>query len=207
MLHLAAILVALGAGLIAGRLQNASSGVKPRFPIATVVTAVIVAIMFVAQLAIPSLLQLFARAPSLLSNGQLWRAVTALFVQDAGPVGAFVNLAALLILGSVAEKRMGPTMWLIIYFGGGITTEFLALAWQPDGAGNSIACFALAGGLTVLALKRSMGALLLCVCLIGLIAAVTLLWLRDIHGIGYCAGIAYAAAARRLSQTQTGDRL
>jgi hypothetical protein len=65
--------------------------------------------------------------------------------------------------------------WLGLYLGGGVITEFLALAWQPYGAGNSIACYALAGGLTLCALKRDMSAAQLCVCLVSLGAAATLL--------------------------------
>lgn len=198
MLHLAAILLALGGGLIAGRLQSPAEGTRPRFPAATYATAAIVAAMFALQLAIPSLLPALAREPALLDNAQLWRAVTALFVQDYGFVGAFVNLVTLVILGSVAERLMGSVMWLVIYFAGGVITEFLALAWQPQGAGNSIACFALAGALTLFAIRRPLVAPRLYVCVVGLGAAAILLLLRDIHGIGYWAGVACAAAARGL---------
>jgi hypothetical protein len=90
--------------------------------------------------------------------------------------------------------------WLVVYFGGGIITEVLALAWQPHGAGNSIACFALAGGLTLFAVKKPMALSLLVVCILSLGAAATLLVLRDIHGIGHCAGMACAIAARKLSE-------
>jgi membrane associated rhomboid family serine protease len=200
MLHLAAILIALGAGLTSGRLQGSAAGVSPRVPRATLATAVIVATMFAAQLAIPSLLPLLSREPSLLQSGQLWRALTALFVQDYGLAGALVNLATLLILGSVAEKRLGSVTWLVVYFGGGVITEFLALAWQPHGAGNSIACFALAGGLTLRAIKRTMGVVELGVCIVSLGAGVTLLLLRDIHGLGYWAGVACAFAGSRLHE-------
>jgi membrane associated rhomboid family serine protease len=196
MLHLAAILLALGAGLILGRLQSPAASGGPRIASATLATAVIVAAMFAAQLAFPSLLPLLAREPSLW-HGQLWRAVTALFVQDSGPAGALANLAALLLIGSVAERRLGWARWFVVYFGGGVITEFLALAWQPRGAGNSIACFALAGGLTLRAVNRTMGVRALCMCVVGVGAAVVLLLLRDIHGIGFWAGMACAFSPRR----------
>ena len=107
MIHAAAILLALAAGLIAGRLQTFTTDASPRLPVATLATAVIVAMMVAAQLAIPPLLPLLDRAPSMLQSGELWRALTALFVQDYGLTGALFNLATLLILGSVAEKRLG----------------------------------------------------------------------------------------------------
>jgi len=176
------------------------SGVPPRFPMATLATAVIVAMMVAAQLSIPPLLPLLGRDPSMLQSGELWRSLTALFVQDYGLAGALINLATLLILGPVAEKRLGTAQWLVVYFGGGVVTEFLALAWQPHGAGNSIACFALAGALTLRALKRTMGVIQLCVCIVSVSAAVTLLLLRDIHGLGYWAGVACAFAWCKLHE-------
>lgn len=43
-----------------------------------------------------------------------------------------MHIALLVII--VAEKRLGSPTWLAVYFGGGIITEFLALAWQPYAA-------------------------------------------------------------------------
>jgi membrane associated rhomboid family serine protease len=197
MLHIALLVVIL-AGVIGGRLQISEAGVSSRLPRATFTLVAILGAMFAAQYAIPSLLPLLAREPSMWQSGQLWRALSALFVQDGGVVGAFFNLATLLILGSAAERRLGSASWLAVYFGGGMITEFLALAWQPYGAGNSIACFALAGGLTLYSLKRDMSPAQRCVCVVSLLAAVTLLLLRDIHGMAYWVGIACAFASRRL---------
>ena len=205
--HFAAICVALGAALIAGRLQTPAARVSVRFSTATWATCVIVAALFAAQLAVPSLLPLLARDPSMWQGGQLWRAISALFVQDYGVVGALVNLAALLIVGSMAEKRLGSVIWLVVYFGGGVVTEFLALMWQPHGAGNSIACFALAGALTLRAIERTPGVMQLFVCIAGMTAAVALLLLRDIHGLGYWAGIVCLFIASRLRDlNQRGNR-
>jgi membrane associated rhomboid family serine protease len=185
-----------------GRLQISEADVTPRIPRATFTLAAILGAMFAAQYAIPGLFALLAREPSMWRSGQLWRALSALFVQDGGMAGAFFNLATLLILGSVAERRMGSASWLAVYFGGGVITEFLALAWQPYGAGNSIACFALAGGLTLYSIKRDMSPAQGCVCVVSLLSAVTLLLLRDIHGMAYWVGIACAFAERRLHDTR-----
>ena len=97
----------------------------------------------------------------------------------------------------MAERRLGSARWLLIYFAGGVITEFLALVWQPYGAGNSIAYFALAGGLTLYAIKKDMSAAQLCVCAVSSGAAVALLLLRDIHGLAYWIGMACAFAGRR----------
>lgn len=151
--------------------------------------------MFAAQTAWPALLPGLARTPALL-HGELWRAVTALFVQDGGGTGAIFNLTILIIIGAIAELRLGPTRWLTIYLGGGVATEFLAMAWQPQGAGNSIACFALAG-----ALASNLGpgrriVVRRLAATIALAAGLGLLALRNIHGIGLCAGAALGTILR-----------
>ena len=125
-----------------------------------------------------------------LLEGQLWRAVTALFVQDGGLAGGLFNLVLLLAIGPLAEVRLGSRRWATAYFGGGIVTEFLALAWQPHGAGNSIACFALAGTLVVTAAVRKRGWMPIGVALVAVAGALTLLATRDIHGLGFVAGAA-----------------
>lgn len=51
--------------------------------------------------------------------------------------------------------------------------------------------------MTLFAFKKTMAPSLLYVCIVGLGAAVVLLLLRDIHGMGYWAGIACALAARK----------
>jgi predicted exporter len=97
--HIALVVIVI-AGVVGGRLQLSAAGASDRFPRATFTVAVIVAAMFAAQYARPNLLPLLAREPSMWQNAQLWRALTALFVQDSGLAGALFNLATLLILGS-----------------------------------------------------------------------------------------------------------
>src|SRR6266498_652308 len=97
--------------------------------------AAMVALTSGMQLGARTRLPVLAREPSLVERGQLWRAVTALFVQDGGVAGFFFNLVILLLIGAVAERRWGATRWLLAYLGGGMISEFLALAWQPHGAG------------------------------------------------------------------------
>jgi membrane associated rhomboid family serine protease len=183
------MLASLAAGAASGVMLR-STGRQLRVPWATIATTAAVAAMFVAQTAWPPLLSALARTRGLLECGEIWRAVTALFVQDGGLAGALFNLTILLVVGSIAELRLGTRRWLIAYFGGGIATEFLALAWQPNGAGNSIACFALAGALSV-SFRRGKGmALRSIAAAIALSASLMLLLLHDIHGIGFFAGAA-----------------
>ncbi|MBN9305905.1 MAG: hypothetical protein BGO82_01265 [Devosia sp. 67-54] len=79
-------------------------------------------------------------------------------------------------------------------------TQLLAAWWQPIGAGNSVACFALAGSIFARALLHDRRAVQL-LGLAGIAAALLLLALRDIHGIatvlGATLGLLLAAGKSR----------
>lgn len=190
--HAGALLLTLSAGAAAGLLPPG----RLRPPWITLAVAALTAAGFAVQLASPHLLALLARDPALLTRGQLWRAVTALFFQDGAVTGVVSNLTVLLLLGAIAETQLDRLRWLAVYFGGGVLTEFLALAWQPHGAGNSIACFALAGALTLRGAERASW-WCLAPRLTALASGLALLLMRDIHGIGFFAGAALLALLTR----------
>jgi rhomboid protease GluP len=145
----------------------------------------------------PEWLDLLARDPRMLGSGQLWRAVTALFVQDSDAVGMAFNLFWLLVLGVAAERRMTRRQWLAVYFGGGVLTEFLALVFQPNGAGNSIAFCALAGALCANWGEGRWRWWRIAVGAFGVLSAALLVWNDDIHGIGFFAGLAIGLVLSR----------
>lgn len=184
-----ALLAPIGSGVASGVLQKRAAA-GARLPLVSIATGLLVATMLVIQLRNPFLLVYLARSPALLAEGQIWRAVTALFVQDGGLAGGLFNLMLLAAIGPLAENRIGPRHWAIAYFGGGVVTEFAALAWQPHGAGNSIACFALAGTLVMTNLAQRRNWLSLASALVGFASAFVLLAHLDIHGIGFLAGTA-----------------
>jgi membrane associated rhomboid family serine protease len=119
-----------------------------RLPVVTVVVFVITATTSVLGLLIPGMLAALQRTPQGL-DGDWWRTVTALFVQDGGVVGTLSNLVFLLVLGVLAEQVLGAWRWLVCYFGAALVGELAGYAWQPRGAGNSVAVCGLAGALTV----------------------------------------------------------
>lgn len=180
------MLVALIAGMLA-EIWNPPP--YRRWPLLTLAVAGLVLATFALQNAMPDLLPLLSRDPRMLHSGEVWRAVTALFAQDGGMPGMLFNLFWLLVLGTAAERRFSRQGWLAVYFLGGIVTEFLALAWQPHGAGNSIACFALAGALCSDWREGRMRWWRAGVGLAGAAAAGVLLLENDIHGIGFIAGL------------------
>ena len=119
-----------------------------RFPLVTIAVLVVTAAGAVAQALVPGLLASLERAPAAL-HGQWWRLGTSLFVQDGGLIGTVSNLLFLALVGAMAEQALSRPSWLLHYFVPGVATEFVATAWQPTGAGNSIAICGLAGTLAI----------------------------------------------------------
>lgn len=199
----AAVLIALIAGALA---ELWSPPPHRRWPLLTLAVMLLIGATVALTSARPELLLLLSRDPRMVSGGEIWRAVTALFAQDAGAPGALFNLFWLLVLGSMAERRFSRPAWLTIYFVGGVGTQFLALGWQPQGAGNSIACLALAGALCSDWREGPGRWWRAGTGLAGLAAAAVLLFANDIHGIGFCIGmligfvlVARSAARERAS--------
>ena len=186
------LFAALSAGLASGFLPSgAPCGLWPK---ATLATAVAVAVGFAIQQGNPALLPLLSRDPAILDRGEVWRIITALFVQDGGMAGFLFNLFWLLAIGVVAERRWGENRWLLVYLGGGIISVLLALVWQPVGAGNSIACLALAGGLTAYVTSRKLFILQIVVRMIGLSAGAMLVMTGDVHGLAFWVGVPFGLA-------------
>ena len=109
-----------------------------RFPLVTASVFGVTAAGAVAQALVPGLLGMLERAPAGL-HGEWWRLVSALIVQDGGAVGALSNLIFLALIGTAAEQVLSRTRWLVQYLGTGVIAELVGYAWQPVGAGNSIA--------------------------------------------------------------------
>src|SRR5579875_1281671 len=70
---------------------GARSRLSGRRPLLTVSVALILIAMFAVQCSFPSALTALARQPVLIEYGQVWRLLTALFVQDGGVEGLIFN--------------------------------------------------------------------------------------------------------------------
>ena len=123
-----------------------------RTPWLTAVVVVVTATPSSLQFGVPGLLATLERTPAGL-GGEWWRSATALLVQDGGVAGTVSNLVFLAVIGMIAEQVMSRPRWLVLYLVPGLVGEFAAYAWQPVGAGNSVAICGLAGGLAVLMLR------------------------------------------------------
>jgi membrane associated rhomboid family serine protease len=182
------------AGSIHLRTRSVQPGSPPRmvsiqFPRATILLLVAVGIPSILQFFHPAILVLFQRDYLRFLHGEWWRLITPLFVQDGGMAGTSFNMIGLLLAGILAEQFWGSLPVLLIFFSGGIVGEIAGFAWQPIGAGNSVANFALAGSILVAVLLRRPDKRVLIIALAVLSTYVLLLPLHDIHGVAAAAGV------------------
>jgi membrane associated rhomboid family serine protease len=190
-----AVLLATAVWAVGGRPRTAAA--RLQLPLATVGTLLAVGTVSVLQLTLfPELLGDLQRNRQAITHGEVWRLVTALVVQDGGWPGTVFNLAALAVVGSVAEVRWGRRRWLGIALASGIGAQFWGLLVQPSGAGNSVLVFGLAASLHVLALRDG-PRLARVPAVAGLVTGAVLLGAGDLHGGAAAIGAAGAAALLR----------
>jgi membrane associated rhomboid family serine protease len=120
---------------------------QARFPIATIGILSITGITTGLQLIYPEVLSALRRDPVALASGEWWRMVTPLFVHSDGWLKIIVNLLGIAVVGPLSERLFGSWRWLALYFFTGVIAEAISYAWQPFGAGASIALCGLIGGL------------------------------------------------------------
>jgi membrane associated rhomboid family serine protease len=159
-----------------------------------------IAIPTILQFFFPALLQMFERNYERFLAGDWWRMITPLFVQDGGLSGSIFNLVSLALVGSVAERLWDSQRWLVIFFAGGILSQIVGFAWQPVGAGNSIANFSLAASIAILCLVRNTSRVVQGTAILSLGAGVILLFLKDIHGPAMMIGAVIALILSRLDR-------
>jgi rhomboid protease GluP len=179
--------VVLATAFAASRALPLSSTARG-WPWATTVGVLIVGLPTLAQFTVaPSLLQNLERNWILISDGQVWRLLTSLVVQDGGVAGAIFNLVALAMIGFAAEKLWGGKRWIVIALSGALGAELWGKIVQPIGAGNSVAVFSLAASIAIIAVLRGAGVHRL-LGLISLVGAAVLLIIGDIHGAAAAIG-------------------
>ena len=184
---------------IAGSIQLRSSvetasefKTKLRFPKSTILLIFLVAIPSAVQIFHPAILFLLQRDFPRFMQGEWWRLITPLFVQDGGIAGTGFNLTSLLLVGILAEQLWGSLPVLLIFFIGGMIGEIAGFAWQPVGAGNSVANFALAGSILVACLLHKPGKPVLIFLLATMSVYLLLIGIQDIHGVAAAAGMLVA---------------
>jgi membrane associated rhomboid family serine protease len=172
-------------------------------PVATAGSLLVIGIPSLVQLTVAhGLLESLRRDGPAIADGEAWRLVTSLVVQDGGLAGTVANLVLLGVVGTVAERWWGTRRWLVIALAAGIGAQFWGLAVQPVGAGNSVIVFGLASSLAGSALRRGTlaGRVL---ALMAVLASAGLVAARDIHGgaavIGLVLGVLLTPPAQRVA--------
>lgn len=125
--------------------MDTSTGVQSRIPPGTAAFITIAVFVAAVQELHPEWLALAERDPLRFAAGEWWRVVTALFAYDDGAVQKLGIVFGALVLGIVAERKIGSVEWLTIAFVSGLVGQIVGLWWQPVGAGSSVAVAGLLG--------------------------------------------------------------
>jgi membrane associated rhomboid family serine protease len=181
-------IVGVYSAYIAGFLFLRARSIAFRPPRTTILLLLLVAIPSTLQFLFPAILALFERDYARFAGGDWWRLVTALVVQDGGVAGAISNLVALALIGMIAEQFWSAGRVLLLFFAAGSVGQLAGFAWQPVGAGNSVANFGLAASVAIACLARRPPTPVLIAAWLALGADIVLLALRDIHGAAAFAG-------------------
>ena len=128
---------------------NNAAGIQSRVPPGTAAFITIAVFIAAVQELHPEWLGLAERDPVAFAAGEWWRVVTALFAYDDGPVQKLGIVFGVLVLGIIAERKIGSVEWLIIAFVSGLAGQIVGLWWQPVGAGSSVAVAGLLGATAV----------------------------------------------------------
>ncbi|WP_328613642.1 rhomboid family intramembrane serine protease [Amycolatopsis sp. NBC_00355] len=128
----------------------------PRLPVLTGIVFLVTLACGIAQLVHPPLYDHVVRDAARIDAGEWYRLLTGMFFQDGWAFGLVSNLVWLAVFGTLAERVFGRWRWLVLYFGCGLSGQFLSYVWlDPVGAGNSMCVAGLLGALAVLVIVAS----------------------------------------------------
>lgn len=168
-----------------------------RLQVATLSILLVTGVLTGLQFAFPQVLAALMRTPAAITNHEWWRFVTPLFVHDEGWKQIAFNFPALLIIGTLTEHLFGSRQVLFLYFVSGFVGEIAGLAWNPYGAGASVAGAGLLGALAFWMLAKNRTPPAMFGAIVILAGAAILTGIKDLHGPPILAGAALAAVMLR----------
>ena len=182
--------------------MTTSAASRGQLPWLTLGVFAVTAIFTVAMWWWPQIGTALERDPAML-HGEWWRFGTTWLVLTDGWTQIVLNNVALLVFGTIVERRIGRGWWIAAYLIAGLAGELAGIFWQPVGGGNSVAICGLIGlfAISQLDLKgvpllARFGAATLCALL-----ALWLAFRSDIHGVALATGllvaVGYLVARRR----------
>lgn len=111
--------------------------------------SIICVIAFILQNIIPNFTDTFILNTKALTNYQIWRFVTSIFLHGSITHLAY-NLFALLFFGIILEKLIGSKKFLIIFFASGIIANIISVNFYPSSLGASGAIYGILGAIAII---------------------------------------------------------
>jgi membrane associated rhomboid family serine protease len=167
---------------------------RRRLPVSSIMVIGATVIVTGVQFIYPDLLMALRRDPGAIRSGELWRLVTALFVQPNGISQCLANGFLTLAFMPAAERIYGKNV-LVVYFASGITGQIVNHFWKSGSGGSSTAIFGLIGSLLIyIILNRNHLRLPFAfIAGAGLFSSIGMLMSRDGHGVGLIVGALIAS--------------
>ena len=180
-----------GWAVIRAAADVASKGSAPRPSLWGIGLWCVVAIPSLLQIALPGMLAAGRRDAAAIADGEWWRLVTSMGLQDGGWFGTLFNLVALAISVAVVGEVFSGPMLIITFVSGGVIGNLLTLAVFGDsGAGNSMATmFMVAAAAVVATYGRRRSHRLQAPMVVLIATTVVLCALRDQHGFALASGL------------------
>lgn len=165
-----------------------------KLPVFSILVIGLTALISGLQFVYPELLDALRRDPEAIRAGELWRLLTALFVQPNGISQCVVNGFLILAFMPAAERLYGRYV-LAIYFAAGLAGQIVNHLWASGTGGSSTAIFGLIGALLVYIIRNRKELLLpfVYIASAGLLSSVVMLISRDGHGVGLVVGASVAS--------------
>ena len=168
---------------------------RRRFPILTLITLGLTAILTATRLLGSGPLDALRRDPAALSHGELWRLISPVLVQsDQGLLNVVLVFATCAAIGAIGEQFLTRRRWLALYLLGALLGHAIGEVFQPLEGGTSVAFVGILGGLAAYSLVGGVPALqrVKLQAAVAIPLAVLDTVLGDIHGLPYVAGLALA---------------
>lgn len=191
--------------LAASRHDDTEGPPRPTAP--TAALWLVVAVPTALQVALPGLLPALRRDWPAIVDGQLWRLVTSVVVQDGGLAGTVFNLFALAVVAVAAQELWPPARtWATFWLGAVAANLVVGPGPEPAGAGSSMATFVLGCALVSNVLlsgtrRRAVFPAAAALVCIGLIALG-----RDYHALACLLGLMAGAPPPHGPSTRYADR-
>jgi membrane associated rhomboid family serine protease len=162
---------------------------KSKFPVFSLIIIGLTVIITCLQFVYPEVLAVLRRDSDAIRTGELWRLITALFVQPNGISQCIANGFLIFAFMPAAERLYGRNI-LLVYFASGVLGQIGNYFWDYESGGSSTAIFGLMGSLLIYVI-RNRKLLLLPFAFFasaGFLSAVVMILSRDGHGIGLVIG-------------------